>query len=155
MDPKEMIKELPSQLRNELILICYANLKSSISILNIDENFTATIIPYLQFLEVQPGEVIYRQDDPPKDIFFIEKGKVNFVTKDNFTLITLLEASFFGEIEAFEGKNREYFTVAKEPTNLYFCSSNIFIELLKEFPSVAEEVLEIVKKRKRKYKFCM
>ena len=47
MDPKEMIKELPSQLRNELILICYANLKSSISILNIDENFTATIIPYL------------------------------------------------------------------------------------------------------------
>ena len=30
----------------------------------------------------------------------------------------MLEASFFGEMEAFEDINREYFSVAKEPTNL-------------------------------------
>lgn len=44
--------------------------------------------------------------------------KVNFVTSDKYNLITLLEASFFGEIEAFENRNRDYFAVAKEPTNL-------------------------------------
>lgn len=43
---------------------------------------------------------------------------MNFVTHDKYTLITLLEASFFGEIEAFEDINREYFAIAKEPTNL-------------------------------------
>ena len=99
-------------------MICYKYLIDSVSLLKIDKNFTATILPHLNFLEVHPGEIIYRQDDPPTDIYFIEKGKVNFVTHDKYTLITLLEASFFGEIEAFEDINREYFAIAKEPTNL-------------------------------------
>ena len=67
----------------------------------------------------------------------------------------MLEASFFGEIEAFEDKNREYFAIAKEPTNLFFCSSEIFINLLKEFPNVAQEVNSIYDKRNSKYKTCL
>jgi hyperpolarization activated cyclic nucleotide-gated potassium channel 2 len=118
LDPKKLIQELPSQIRNELLLICYKYVQDSISILQIDDNFTATLLPHLNFLEIQPTEIIYRQDDPPTDIYFIEKGKVNFVTSDGYNLITLLEASFFGELEAFEGRNREYFAIAKEPTNL-------------------------------------
>jgi hyperpolarization activated cyclic nucleotide-gated potassium channel 2 len=80
--------------------------------------------------------------------------EVNFVTADHYNLITLLEASFFGEIESFENRNRDYFAVAKEPTNLFFCSSQIFVDLLKEFPKVAEDVLFIVNRRKQKYKIC-
>lgn len=65
-----------------------------------------------------------------------------------------MEASFFGEIESFENRNRDYFAVAKEPTNLFFCSSQVFVDLLKEFPKVAEDVLLIVNRRKQKYKIC-
>ncbi|CAD8184026.1 unnamed protein product [Paramecium pentaurelia] len=155
LDPKKLIQELPSQLRNELLMICYKYLIDSVSLLKIDNNFTATILPHLNFLEVHPGEIIYREDDPPTDIYFIEKGKVNFVTHDKYTLITLLEASFFGEIEAFEDINREYFAIAKEPTNLFFCSYENFRNLLKEFPTVASEVKLIYDKRKQKYKTCL
>ncbi|CAK89996.1 unnamed protein product (macronuclear) [Paramecium tetraurelia] len=155
LDPKKLIQELPSQLRNELLMICYKYLIESVTLLKIDNNFTATILLHLNFLEVHPGEIIYREDDPPTDIYFIEKGKVNFVTHDKYTLITLLEASFFGEIEAFEDINREYFAIAKEPTNLFFCSYENFRSLLKEFPSVASEVKLIYDKRKQKYKTCL
>ncbi|KAM3146799.1 hypothetical protein pb186bvf_000953 [Paramecium bursaria] len=155
LDPKKLILELPSQIRNDLLLICYKFLVDSVALLKIDKNFTSTLLPHLNFLEVQPGEIIYRQDDPPTDVYFIEKGKVNFVTHDRYTLITMLEASFFGEMEAFEDINREYFSVAKEPTNLFFCQSDIFINLLKEFPNVAQEVNNIYDKRKSKYKTCL
>ncbi|CAD8104476.1 unnamed protein product [Paramecium sonneborni] len=155
LDPKKFIQELPSQLRNELLMICYKYLIDSVCLLKIDNNFTATILPHLNFLEAHPEEIIYRQDDPPTDIYFIEKGKVNFITHDKFTLITLLEASFFGEIEAFEDINREYFAVAKEPTNLFFCSYENFRNLLKEFPTVASEVKLIYDKRKQKYQTCL
>lgn len=67
----------------------------------------------------------------------------------------MLEASFFGEIEAFEDINREYFAIAKEPTNLFFCSYDIYRNLLKEFPTVASEVKIIYDKRKSKYKTCL
>jgi CRP-like cAMP-binding protein len=104
-------------------MICYNSLVETVNLLKIDKNFTATLLPHLNFLEVLPGEIIYRQDDPATDVYFIEKGKVNFVTSDKYTLITMLEASYFGEIEALEGINREYFAIAKEPTNLYELSS--------------------------------
>lgn len=163
LDPKKLIQELPSQIRNELLMICYQYLINAVNILTIDKNFTATLLPHLNFLEVHPGEIIYRQDDPATDVYFIEKGKVNFVTNDKYTLITLFENSFFGEIEAFEDINREYFAIAKEPSNLYifyykfrfFCSSDIFKNMLKEFPNVAQEVKIIYDKRKSKYKTCL
>ncbi len=65
-----------------------------------------------------PGEIIYRQDDPPNDVYFICKGKVNFETNDRYNMTTLFEAAFFGELEAFEGKNREYFAIASVQTEL-------------------------------------
>lgn len=69
--------------------------------------------------------------------------------------MSIQEGSFFGEQEVLDKHvSRELFAVAEERCQLYYISGEFFCEILGEFPLVAEEVNEIMRKRKDKYKIC-
>lgn len=78
LDPQELLKELPTNLRSHLILFSYAKLIRNIRLLKIDPNFTATICPYLKILTLRTDEMIYRQDDPSMESIFTMKSKQSF-----------------------------------------------------------------------------
>lgn len=98
--------------------------------------------------------MVYRIGDNPDEIYFIESGKVNFSNQRGDLIVQLTHGSYFGEVEMFDQTRRQYYAIADQASTLYFCKKNEFLLLLKEFPQIDEEVQEIVKRKKNKYKIC-
>lgn len=106
------------------------------------------------YLEVDKGSFIYREGDYPEEIYFLAQGKVNLIDPDGTIMLSMVEGCFFGEIEAIDQINRKYFTHAETSCSLYFCKSAKFIEVFNNYSQIKTEVMEIVKRRKEKYKLC-
>jgi hypothetical protein len=49
--------------------------------------------------KVKKGDIIYQQHRYPNDVYFIVKGKINCLNKENVTFKNYVENSYFGEIE--------------------------------------------------------
>ena len=49
-----------------------------ISIFKIDEDFTAEIVIDLWYFEAGKGDIIYREEDYPTEVYFLAEGKVNY-----------------------------------------------------------------------------
>ena len=63
VDPNDTLKNLPASLRKSLLLYSYYSLIKNISILHIDTNFTASLIPHFKLQRLNEGEILYREDD--------------------------------------------------------------------------------------------
>jgi len=81
VDPSDHLKNLPASLRKSVLLYSYYSLIRSVSILHIDTNFTAAIIPHFKLQSLHPGEILYREDDSSSEVFFISSGAIKFVTQ--------------------------------------------------------------------------
>ena len=67
MDPQESLKELPANLKTSLLLYSYYGMIKNIRLLQLDANFTASILTHLKLLKLKKGETLYRQDDPSEE----------------------------------------------------------------------------------------
>jgi hyperpolarization activated cyclic nucleotide-gated potassium channel 1 len=65
-----------------------------------DNVFVSTIIPFLQHLYVNKEELIYEEGEYADEMYFIQKGKVNFVYgQECHVFKSLVKGSYFGDIE--------------------------------------------------------
>lgn len=92
------------------------------------------------------GELIYEHGDPPKGLYFINKGSVLLATEKYATKAYLYETDFFGERSIIASENRSTNAFAEEDTSLLLLDSSIVQrELSSESPLVQLSVLQVLR----------
>lgn len=141
---------LPYHLKKNLLLYTYYPMIQNISFLKIDANFTVAILLHLKLIKLQKREILYREEDPAEEIFFVSKGSVNLVTEEGEGIFSFIEGTHFGEIEIVRKTNRLSFCQAAEPTRLLACDKRVFLNALKKFPDVQKHMDKGMKVRTEK-----
>ena len=63
-DPHGHLRDLPANLKTSLLLYSYYGLIKNIKLLQVDPNFTASLLLNFKLCQFQEGDMIYREDDP-------------------------------------------------------------------------------------------
>ena len=67
IDPTDMLKHLPENLKSTLLLYSFNSMIRDIEILEMNANFTAILLTHLKLLKLEKREILYRQDDPSQE----------------------------------------------------------------------------------------
>ncbi len=76
-----MLKQLPANIRTSLLLFSYYPMIRNIKRLQLDANFTAALLFHLKLVKLKNKEILYREDDPSEEVFFISKGSMRMVNE--------------------------------------------------------------------------
>lgn len=120
IDPSDMLKHLPENLKSTLLLYSYHTMIKDIEILELNANFTAAILTHLKLLKLEKREILYREGDPTQEskkyflkfilltsiVYFISKGSIKMVTEYGQGIYTLVQGTYFGELEILEEVNK-------------------------------------------------
>jgi hyperpolarization activated cyclic nucleotide-gated potassium channel 1 len=113
--------------------------------------FIITVIPYLRYYFVEATECIYRRLDDADEIYFIFKGRVNFMAeRHNVSFKSMLEGSYFGEIEVLLKLKRMCGARSETDSELLIMPKPMVKYIAEEFPEVIEEMQALALKRKVK-----
>jgi len=149
-DPNGHLRGLPASLKTSLLLYSYYGLIKNIKLLQVDPNFTASLLLHFKLCQFQEGDMIYREDDPAYEVYFIVKGSIKFVTGSSQNIFSLAEGTYFGEIEVLESTKRRCFCQVLNSVTLLVCSKADFLRVLHEFPAIEAQVEKIAELRKNK-----
>ena len=153
VDELEFMKNISLSLKEAVSHHLYTTLVNNITFFRKRKmDFLKAIIPKLKKSQFVFKEVIYYLGDPTEEIYFLNKGRVNF-NLETIHFRTYHQGSYFGEIELIEGTNRENTTIAGTKEIEVFILLKKDFELIPEnFPEVYSEIIHYAKSRKEKNK---
>lgn len=147
-----LLMQLPKILRYEIAMSMHCRSASKIDFFKSqDIAFVANIVPLLQQITIPDSEFIYIRGDHPEEVYFIVKGKVNFMYGPNSVFKTTSTGSYFGEIELLEQIPREFSTMSEDNCEFMLMNRAIFEEVMKEYPKIAAQIKEAAAERKVQY----
>lgn len=114
-------------------------LRDVFSFLTTDE--MGELIPYLEFREWQPSEVVMKNGDPGDFMGFLIEGKLavkmEAIFPDKYILVAVLErGSMVGEVSVVEEGERHATVVAMEKSRLLILSRENMELMLRQAPSL-------------------
>jgi CRP-like cAMP-binding protein len=132
-------------------------LKKFLKRVSIFRNFSGDhldlIVDNFRIIRFGKGEDIVFQADEGTDLFVVLKGKVRVSLLgpegDEFVLTTFRQGDFFGEMSLIDGKSRSANVVAEEESVLSSLKRDVFLETMKEKPSIAFDMLTALVDRLR------
>lgn len=135
--------------KNKLLLIERVLLLKSLSIfIHTPENVLAEVAHLMYELEVEENEEIVTEGEVGNCMFIIYSGEVR-VHKENYTLATLKEKDFFGELALLDTETRSATVTAKTHCILYRIDQEPFYDLMEFRPEVVKGVVQSLCKRLR------
>ena len=100
------------------------------------------------------GEYFFLEDSEGEQCFFVIRGsvKVTRLSKDGREVILaiLSEGEFFGEMSLLDGDARSANVIALEDTKVFTLNRQDFLNVIKENPLIAIELLKVLGQRLRK-----
>src|ERR687888_519360 len=99
-------------------------------------------------IDVPPGRVLVRQDDPGREFFVIVEGKAK-VSPRGKRAVELGPGSGFGELALLDQGPRSATVSAETDMHLLVLDSRSFFSLIEEVPSVAAKVFRAMAQRLR------
>jgi len=114
-------------------------LRDIFSFLTTDE--MGELIPYLEFREWQPSEIVMKNGDPGDFMGFLVEGKLavkmEAIFPDKYILVAVLErGSMVGEVSVVEEGDRHATVVAMEKSRLLILSRENMELMLRQAPSL-------------------
>lgn len=107
------------------------------------DEFIRDVVPGLECLEFDKGEVVFRRGDVGEAMFFLTRGRVEVVAKDGQTqLATLNEGSYFGELAILKEIRRTATFRVLEACELYELKRDCVLELTKTYPEFGQHLGE-------------
>jgi SulP family sulfate permease len=95
---------------------------------------------------LEPGQLLFRRDDPGDEIFFVRRGRINILLPmeggKRHHLATVASGEGFGEVAFLDGGRRSADAEAAVRTWLYVISREHFKRLEREHPDVAAAIFE-------------
>ena len=141
-----LLNSLTSSLRNEVLTDIYSKilLQKKIFSLNFSNKFLIALAPKLKEKRLYPEEIIFEQNDPQRNIYFLMSGNVElFINirehlkndKRPFKVIqTLSEGDIFGELAFFTGRNSDMGSISLNVVSLVCLNFDDFMEIIRDFP---------------------
>ena len=96
---------------------------------NKDPTFIVSIVPLLKPLKIQENEIIFEEGDSPSEVFFVIEGRIEMCLC-NVIFKTILNGSYFGEIDVLFNQPREFTARSPVKTELLSVERNKFINIL-------------------------
>ncbi|OMJ93103.1 hypothetical protein SteCoe_4049 [Stentor coeruleus] len=148
-----VMKDLPSNLREEIYDHLYLKIVQNFNFFqDRPKSFVNALVPKLVMNYYIFQEILYEEGDLPEEIFLIKLGSVFMNVEMNLVFRVYKEGSYFGEIEILENKYRDCTTtIGSRTAELYTLSKNAFLTVLKDYPSVMNNLQKIAKDRDKKH----
>ncbi len=108
IDPSDLLTSLPNLLKNHLLFHSYYPMIQDIHLLKMDVNFTIAILHDLKVLKLAKEDILYREEDPSAEVYFVCKGSVNLISEEGEGIFSFVQGTYFGEIEIFKKVNFLY-----------------------------------------------
>jgi CRP/FNR family transcriptional regulator, cyclic AMP receptor protein len=97
---------------------------------------------------LKPGETIFKEGEPAKELYIIQSGKVE-IQVGNRLLDTLEANDIFGEMALIDGAPRSATATAKTDVALVPMSRKEFLSLVTKAPTFALDVMGMLARRLR------
>lgn len=151
-DKNQLLNEIPTDLRFEIADMLFEGLTNKVPFFkNKDKSFIANFVPLLNPLKVLHGELIYRKNEYPNLVYFIYNGRVNYVVgPQNIVFKSMVQGSYFGEIEIYENKLRYFNCRAEKDCDLLTISADKFISQMHSFPDHEADIRKTIEERKKR-----
>ena len=146
-DADEILSELSSSLKNDVITHVEADLISSVPFFKgKSRSFVADCIQMFQPMVVQEGDFIIKEGTAADEMYFLIKGRAN-VYYGVKKIKALVEGSYFGEIGCIIGGIRRAGIRAVTTCELQCLSKRNLNMLLAEYPDVGDDLKAIARDR--------
>lgn len=109
----------------------------------------AYLVEHLRLLEVEPGEVVFRQGDAPDALYVVAEGQVEVVAEGapRERVNLLGEGDFFGEIGLLSDVVRQRTVAATAPSRLLVLDRRLVGSLLGRDPGFLRVLLRFLRER--------
>ena len=156
-DKNQLLNEFSTDLRYQIAGTMFSGLSNKIPFFKKkDKCFIANFVPLLNPLKVLHKELIYRKDEYPNLIYFLYNGRVNYVVgTQNIVFKSMVEGSYFGEIEVYENRSRYFNCRAEVDCDLLTISSDKFVNVMKGFPEHENEIKTMIHDRKKRNEIAL
>ncbi|CDW89105.1 cation channel family protein [Stylonychia lemnae] len=166
-ESRQMLSELPSSLRAEVVKQTYAEIIEKVKFFNKkDSDFLWAFLPALKPMKVYSKDILYSQGDHPEEVFFIQLGRVKLCydisegensQPINIPFNMYVEGSYFGDLEILLKKcrrqGRDGTAIVDSECHLLVIGSKELKAILKYFPDIQiqmENTANIRRKRHQK-----
>ena len=147
-DESVFLSGLPQGLQNEVSIHLKREILEKIPLFKgISDNFLRDVSLHMRPIVCVPGEYIFNEGDIGNEMYFVIRGKLEVVMNDE-SLSILTDGDFFGEISLFtEQKRRTATVISKTYSDLYRLDRELFEEVLRRYPKIAEHIKKIADER--------
>ncbi|EAR99256.2 cation channel family protein (macronuclear) [Tetrahymena thermophila SB210] len=159
----KIFDQLPMNLKYEICMNIYKGVMKTFSFFNLteDQSFIVRLVPQLRPLKLNPGDTIWNQKDVSDSIYLLSNGRVNYMkqvvedirTKErkSITFKTMINGSYFGEIDIIMDRKRKYRCQAETACELYYMTRQEYeVIIKKEFPHIHQKLKKIAFDREKK-----
>lgn len=117
---------------------------------SLDESRLRALIERVRLVQLEAGEMVFRQGDEGDGLYVVASGQVAVVLEageHKTELARLGEGAFFGEIALLTRQKRTASVVASEPADLLLIDRDTLLSLVDEHPAVLKIVLRFLRDR--------
>lgn len=113
----------------------------------ISDEFLRDVSLHMRPIVSVPGECIFAEGDLGNEMIFVIRGKLEVILNDEVISI-LTDGDFFGEIALFTERKKRTATVKSVTySDLYRLDRELFDEVLKRYPRIAEHIKKVADER--------
>ncbi len=148
-DESSFLQGLPPGLKTEVSLHLKQEVIEMIDLFkDADEEFIKEIALHLKPMILLPGDCAFREGDEGKEMYFVVKGDLAVLSKNEDSMLaTLSSGDFFGEIALFMDKPRTASIKAITYCDLYTLEKTRFKYVVSKYPSIANKIEQKIKIR--------
>ncbi|MGB5849016.1 MAG: ion transporter [Ignavibacteriaceae bacterium] len=147
-DESVFLSGLPQGLQNEVSIHLKRDILEKIPLFKgVSDNFLRDVSLHMRPIVCVPGECVFNEGDIGNEMYFVIRGKLEVVMNDEH-LSVLTDGDFFGEISLFtEQKRRTAAVRSQSYSDLYRLDRELFDEVLRRYPKIAEHIKKIADER--------
>lgn len=148
----ELFKEIPRNLKFKIASKIYKGaVNKLIFFQNKDPTFIVHVIPHLNPHHIPDNQFVYEEGNFADELYFVLSSRVVLTYKPkNLVYKSYLKGTYFGEIEVIEKISRIDTVKTFGECDMLTLASEVFLQILQDFPREAESIFKIASKRKVK-----
>lgn len=147
-DESVFLSSLPQGLQNEVSVHFKREILQKIPLFKgVSDNFLKEVALHMRPIVCVPDENVFKENDIGHEMYFIIRGKLEVIMNEK-VLSVLTDGDFFGETALFTEQKRRTATVKSVfYSDLYRLDRELFEEVLKRYPKIAEHIKKIADER--------
>jgi hypothetical protein len=143
-----LLEDLPYKMRSEMFLFINKSIIEKVAFLRgASQELLEDLMNELKPVIFVPEEKVFRIGDEGHQMYFIQNGEVEIVSREGAVLATLSDGAFFGEMALVTDGTRNANARAVTYCDAYTLSKETFQKVLKTHPEFRQHIEEVMRTR--------